>query len=422
MRFRTFSPKQKQVLCWWCEGSPYASHMAILCDGAVRSGKTICMGLSFFAWLCYRFHGQAFAVCGKTIRSVKRNLLFPLLPTLRALGFVCRVQERENRMEISYGGRRNMVYFFGGKDEGSASLIQGMTLAGVFLDEVALMPRSFVEQALARCSVDGAVFWFNCNPESPHHWFYREWVCKAAQKNTLYLHFTMEDNPGISPLVRKRYESLYTGAFYERFILGKWVSPQGLVYPFMTIDQFCPCPSGPFSDCVVSCDYGTVNPASFGLWVQKGSVWYRIGEYYYDARLAGNSRTDEEHYTELERLAGDYPVSRVVVDPSAASFLEVIRRHGRFLAVPARNQVLDGIRKTGAALKDGRIRVCLSCIDAQREFGLYRWKDDRSRDAPVKEHDHAMDDIRYFVSTVLDRPGDAGCAALAAPRGNPMAT
>ena len=130
MRFRTFSPKQKQVLCWWCEGSPYASHMAILCDGAVRSGKTICMGLSFFAWLCYRFHGQAFAVCGKTIRSVKRNLLFPLLPTLRALGFVCRVQERENRMEISYGGRRNMVYFFGGKDEGSASLIQGMTLAG----------------------------------------------------------------------------------------------------------------------------------------------------------------------------------------------------------------------------------------------------------------------------------------------------
>ena len=190
----------------------------------------------------------------------------------------------------------------------------------------------------------------------------------------------------------------------------------------MTIDQFCPCPSGPFSDCVVSCDYGTVNPASFGLWVQKGSVWYRIGEYYYDARLAGNSRTDEEHYTELERLAGDYPVSRVVVDPSAASFLEVIRRHGRFLAVPARNQVLDGIRKTGAALKDGRIRVCLPCTDAQREFGLYRWKDDRSRDAPVKEHDHAMDDIRYFVSTVLDRPGDAGCAALAAPRGNSMAT
>ena len=176
--------------------------------------------------------------------------------------------------------------------------------------------------------------------------------------------------------------------------------------------------SGPFSDCVVSCDYGTVNPASFGLWVQKGSVWYRIGEYYYDARLAGNSRTDEEHYTELERLAGDYPVSRVVVDPSAASFLEVIRRHGRFLAVPARNQVLDGIRKTGAALKDGE-NPGLPALH-RRPAGIWPVTDgriDRSQDAPVKEHDHAMDDIRYFVSTVLDRPGDAGCAALAAPRG-----
>ncbi|MFR4757716.1 MAG: hypothetical protein ACLT9P_06070 [Evtepia gabavorous] len=82
-------------------------------------------------------------------------------------------------MKIRCGGVENTYFLFGGKDEGSAALIQGVTLAGVLLDEVALMPRSFVEQACARCSVTGAKFWFSCNPAGPGHWFYREWICKG---------------------------------------------------------------------------------------------------------------------------------------------------------------------------------------------------------------------------------------------------
>lgn len=414
MKLQTFSPKQMKVLSWWCQGSENAESSAIICDGAVRSGKTMCMGLSFISWAFYRFQGESFAFCGKTIRSLKRNLITPLMPVLRQIGFRCQMRSSENFMEIQYGKRKNRFYFFGGKDIGSASLIQGMTLAGVLFDEVALMPRSFVEQALARCSVEGSKFWFNCNPESPQHWFYREWILGAKQKHALYLHFRMEDNPSLSPQMLARYKNLYAGTFYQRYVEGKWVSAQGLVYPFMADHDFCDVPSGPFADYIISCDYGTVNPASFGLWGKQNSIWYRMDEYYYNSRLDGVQRTDEEHYAGLQQLAGGRKISKVIVDPSAASFITVIRRHGEFTPIPARNDVLDGIRLVSVALKQGEIRICRNCVDTIREFGLYRWRDDISRDMPVKENDHAMDDIRYFVTTALC--GESSCFAIAAPR------
>jgi PBSX family phage terminase large subunit len=414
VRIEAFSPKQLRVLSWWCPGSGDARRDAVICDGAVRSGKTVCMMLSFILWAFYRFEGQAFGLCGKTIRALRRNAVAAVLPLLRGMGFHCAERAAENTLYLEYAGRRNRFYLFGGRDEGSAAMIQGVTLAGVLCDEVALMPRSFVEQALARCSVEGSKFWFNCNPEYPGHWFYREWICKTEEKNALYLHFTMEDNPALSRAMRKRYESLYTGTFYERFVLGRWVAAAGAVYPFMAGDaMYCPPPAGGFARYAVSCDYGTVNPASFGLWGEQGGVWYRLREYYYDSKREGAQRTDEEHYAGLCRLAGDEDVECVVVDPSAASFLEVIRRHGRFCALPAENDVLSGIRRVSTALKEGKIRICTPCVESRREFSLYRWEEG-GQDKPVKEHDHAMDDIRYFVSTLLR--GGEGAYALAARR------
>ncbi len=415
MELKPFSPKQMQALCWWCRGSPLREHSAIICDGAVRSGKTLCMGVSFFAWAFYRFEGQNFALCGKTVRSLRRNLVTPLLPILKEIGFDCTVKLSEGLLLVKCQGRVNRFYLFGGRDESSSALIQGITLAGVLFDEVALMPRSFVEQALARCSVEGATFWFNCNPENPRHWFYQEWILKAEQKHALYLHFRMEDNPSLSPAVLERYRSLYSGAFYERFVLGKWVAAEGLVYPFMNGGSFYDVPSGEAEEYAISCDYGTVNPASFGLWGRFGEIWYRVDEYYYDSRREGSSRTDEEHYLGLEQLAGHHAVRQVTVDPSAASFIEVIRRHGRFVVIPAKNDVTDGIRAVGVALKEGRIRVCKCCIDCIREFSLYRWNENSAQEIPIKENDHAMDDLRYFVTTILQE-GDAGFFAVAAPR------
>nr|DAR28763.1 MAG TPA: large terminase [Caudoviricetes sp.] len=414
MEFKAFSRKQLQALSWWCPGSPYESRDAVICDGAVRSGKTLCLGISFVAWALCRFQDRSFAICGKTIRSLKRNLITTLLPALQESGFRCELKAAENRLDISCGRHSDRFYLFGGRDEGSSALIQGITLSGVLFDEVALMPRSFVEQALARCSVEGSKFWFNCNPENPQHWFYREWIQKAERKNALYLHFTMEDNPSLSPQIRARYRGLYAGTFYERFVLGKWVAAQGLVYPFMTDPMLCAAPKN-CESYAVSCDYGTVNPSSFGLWGKKEGVWYRVDEYYYDSRAAGASRTDEEHYAGLEQLCGEREMESVTVDPSAASFMETIRRHGKYRVLPAQNEVLDGIRQVSVALKQGDVKICRNCADAVREFGLYRWNDDKSRDAPVKENDHAMDDIRYFVTTLLRR--EDAFFAIAAPRG-----
>ena len=409
-----FSPKQMKLMTWWCRGSKYSSYDAVICDGAVRSGKTLCMGISFVLWSFYRFSGGSFALCGKTIRSLRRNVITPVTGILKNMGFVCNEKLSQNLIEISFAGKTNSFYLFGGKDEASAALIQGMTLCGVLFDEVALMPKSFVEQAVARCSVEGSRFWFNCNPEYPQHWFRVEWILGRKSKNAYYLRFTMDDNPSLSEKMKQRYRSLYSGVFFERFVLGKWVSASGCVYSFMNDDMFVEVPQGNFEKYVVSCDYGTVNPASFGLWGFLENVWFRIDEYYYDSRKEGFQRTDEEHYEALCRLAGDKKIEKVVIDPSAASFIQTVRRHGRFAVVPAENKVIDGIRKVSTVLKNGSVKICSNCKDSMREFNLYRWNS-AGADAPVKENDHAMDDIRYFVSTVVFRPQNS-FAAFAARR------
>jgi PBSX family phage terminase large subunit len=366
-------------------------------------------------WAFSAFVERDFAICGKTVTALKRNIIHPLITQLEELGFSVAIRRSENYMDVTLQGRTNRFYFFGGRDESSASLIQGMTLCGVLLDEVALMPRSFVEQALARCSVEGSRFWFNCNPGHPHHWFYTEWIQKQKEKNVLYLHFTMDDNPSLSDEVKNRYETLYSGAFYDRFILGKWVAAEGLVYPFFSREQHVCLPPDFCTDYYISCDYGTVNPASFGLWGRKGDTWYRICEYYYSSKREGGQKTDEEYYTALENLAGSFSVSAVVCDPSAASFMTCIRRHGRFRVIPAKNNVTDGIRQVANALREGIIKISPECSDTIREFALYRWDDGAVKDQPIKENDHAMDDIRYFVATILEG-GEDELFVLAAHR------
>ncbi|MDE6678824.1 MAG: PBSX family phage terminase large subunit [Ruminococcus sp.] len=385
---------------WW-KNPKYADYDAVICDGAVRSGKTLSMSLGFVFWSSSTFNGSAFAVCGKTVTSLRRNVITPLIPILKEYGFTCIEKISKNYIDISFSGNTNRFYFFGGKDESSASLIQGMTLSGVFLDEVALMPRSFVEQALARCSVNGSKMWFNCNPDNPTHWFYNEWIKKSKQKHALYIHFTMDDNPSLSQKLKNRYKRLYSGTFYERFVLGKWTASEGIVYPMFSPQNHVYSGDIKCERFVISCDYGTVNPSSFGLWGLCNNVWYRIKEYYYSSKKTGVSRTDEEHYTALENLAGNYNISRVIVDPSASSFIECIRRHGKFRVVKANNDVITGIRHVSTALKQNKLRFNESCRDIIKEFSLYCWNDKSDNDVPIKENDHAMDDMRYFVMDTL---------------------
>ena len=324
------------------------------------------------------------------------------------LGGIYQITDKrsDGKLVVTDGKRTNTFFLFGGKDESSYTLIQGITLAGALLDEVALMPRSFVEQACARCSVEGSKLWFNCNPAGPEHWFYKEWILKCVERNALRLHLTMADNSALAPEIRQRYERMYSGMFYRRYILGEWCMAEGLVYQFdKEIDTVAALPEE-MEKCgqwYISVDYGTLNPFSAGLWCVHAGQAIRVAEYYYSGREKSRMLTDEDYYEELNKLAGDRDIRSVIVDPSAASFIATIRQHGRFSVRKAKNDVLYGIHLTAAMLKAGVIRISEGCTDAIREFGLYRWDEKGETDKPIKENDHAMDDIRYFCATVMRR-------------------
>ena len=404
------SEKQKKILAF-----PYSPYDALICDGAVRSGKTSIMVAAFIDWAMREFSGQRFGICGKTVKSATENMITPYISMYYAKKrYTLRWRSSKQILEVRRGRKVNFFEVFGGRDESSFALIQGRTLAGVLLDEVVLMPESFVNQALARCSVEGAKFWFSCNPGNPNHWFKREWIDKREEHNALYLHFEMTDNPSLSKKTLDRYQSMYSGVFYDRYIRGLWVVAEGLVYPMFSkaehvVDEI-PWQALQRGKWYVSVDYGTVNPTAAGLWCLWKGTAYMAQEYYYDSRAEAENghsknprRTDEEHYAELEKLSGDRRIERVIVDPSAASFKETVRRHGKFAVWNADNSVLDGIRLTASLLSAGRILIHRSCKGILSEFGQYRWDMDALEDAVIEEFDHGMDQMRYFCSTIMER-------------------
>ena len=425
------SNKQIQILTF-----SKTSYQALICDGAVRSGKTSVMSLAFIIWAMSEFNQRNFSICGKTVQSAVRNVITPLL-SVRYLV--------KNRYQLSWsftnhlltvtrGRKTNYFYVFGGKDEGSAALIQGITLAGVFLDEVALMPRSFVEQALARCSVEGSRFWFNCNPDGPYHWFKQNWIDKstgylgkketarrmqqaAAEgkdpglKDILYLHFTMDDNLSLDEEIKARYRSMYVGVFFKRYIMGLWAAAEGIIYDMFDENKHVQDIRDFYQLLIngnryVSCDYGTQNATVFLLW-NKGTngKWYCIREYYYSGRDKGKQKTDSEYADDLKEWLDGTRIKAIIVDPSAASFIAELRKRG-YKVLKANNDVLDGIRLVGMLLNLEKIVFASSCKETIKEFASYIWDEkalERGEDKPVKQFDHCCDAVRYLCSTIIGR-------------------
>lgn len=403
MLYQNFSPRQNLTATWWMRDK-YRNCDGIICDGSIRSGKTVSMAIGFIMWSMSTFNGQKFAVCGKTIEALRRNVITNIPQWMEGL---YKLDERrsENKLIISNGKITNTYYLFGGKDESSAKLVQGITLAGVYFDEVALMPRSFVEQAMGRCSVEGSKFWFNCNPESPVHWFYTEWIKKARKRNILYLHFTMTDNYSLSDKIRRRYESMYSGVFHRRYILGLWVKAEGLVYPMFEREKHVV--HGEYRPLLrhryyVAIDYGTVNPFAAGLYdydpTRKTATMIR--ELYY--RGGSEKRVDNEaYYQMLVKLIGDYPIQYIIIDPSASSMVETIQKYGKYLVMKADNDVINGIQDVTKFLNAGVLFFDDCCTSTFEEFETYSWDEESTEDEVIKENDHSMDQLRYFCRTTL---------------------
>lgn len=416
-KFKPFSRKQRMVLNWWTENSPVKNYDGIIADGAIRSGKTVSMSLSFVFWAMENFNGENFIMTGKTISSFQRNVLTNLKTMLRSRGYHCIHHisgETPNMLEVSRKGVTNYFYIFGGKDEGSQDLVQGITAAGAFFDEVALMPESFVNQATGRCSVEGAKWWFNCNPGGPLHWFKVNWIDKCRQKKLLYLHFTMDDNLSLSEKVKAKYRSMYAGVFFLRYIKGLWKTAEGLIYTMFTdanlydeLDDR----TRHISSKVIAVDYGTTNPCVFletwddgeTIWVEREYRWDSRSE---EARRSANpQKTDDQYADDMAEFMGSRPEDQclIIVDPSAASFIQELRSRG-WVVKEADNEVLDGIRKVGALYAKHQIRINRNnCKGLISETQSYVWDDkaaERGEEKPVKQLDHGPDALRYRVNAL----------------------
>lgn len=422
IRFQEFSKKQLQVFTWWMPESPYSNYNGIIADGSIRAGKTVAMAVSFILWAMASYDHQNFAMCGKTVGAFRRNVWNWLRPVIYARKWEVKESRTSNTIIVSDGIRTNYFYIFGGRDESSQDLIQGLTLAGLYCDEVALMPESFVNQATGRCSVAGAKMWFNCNPESPMHWFLNNWIKKQDEKKLLHLHFTMDDNPSLSDSVRERYKTTYSGVFYQRFIQGLWVMAQGAVYKdawseelYFGKEQLDLIYLNPrLYRRYIAIDYGTVNPMAFlDIW-DDGDVLWITREYYWDSRAAGNHEKDNSQYGDdlMDFIkAIDQPVTAVIIDPSAESFKIEMKNRG-FRAketvetINADNKVLEGIRAVNKMLTRRKIRIYKEgCPMLIQEMTSYCWDEkaiqNGGRERPIKARDHTVDALRYGVMTIV---------------------
>lgn len=371
-RFKPFSRKQRKVLNWWCRSSPVRDYNGIIADGAIRSGKSVAMSLSFVIWAMSEFEACNFAMCGKTIGSFRRNVLFWLKLMLRSRGYSVSEQRTENLVIVRRRNVENYFYVFGGKDERSQDLIQGITLAGVFFDEVALMPESFVNQATGRCSVDGSKFWFNCNPGSPAHWFKTGWIDKRQDKRLLYLHFTMDDNLSLTEAVKERYRSTYTGVFFKRYILGEWKSADGVIYR-----QFADDPERFILDEVpadiiigtMGLDFGGNGSAHAGclVGITRGYRSIVILDEYYRKEVIDPGTLTDDVCGFVQRSQAQVRATSIWCDSAETTLIKGIRTEvfARHIPVEVRNarkgEIIDRIRLCDMLMSQGRFFIMRRC-------------------------------------------------------------
>ena len=405
-RFQPFSRRQLQLLNWWRPGSAYADRRMVLADGAIRSGKTIAMILCFLLWSLTCFDGGDFILAGVTSGALRRNVLLPLFGMLDTLGIPYEWKRGEGRVRIG----KNDYYLFGADKDNAQDKLQGMTASGAYADEAALFSRSFIDQMIGRCSVAGSRIFMNCYPNGAYHYIKTDFIDRAEEIGLYRLHFTMDDNLTLSPEIRKSYARSFAGVFYRQYILGEWVSAEGAVYPMWddTENTFAAEERGgedrAFSDMrrYAAVDYGTANPCVFLDVRDDGKTFWVMNEYYWDSAARRRQKTDAEYAKDLQAFLGGDRNVQVIVDPSAASFKAELRRRG-FRVLDAKNEVREGLATTAVLIGSRRLRAERDrCPALLREVHSYVW-DDRARrkgeERPLKDHDHAMDAMRYLCQT-----------------------
>ena len=405
-RFQPFSRQQKRLLYWWRPGSGHENCRMVLADGAIRSGKTVAMILSFLKWSLASFPEGDFIIAGVTTGALKRNVLSPLFGMLEFFHLPYEWKRGDARVIIG----RHVYHLFGADKDNAQDKLQGMTASGAYADEAALFPRSFIDQMIGRCSVAGSKIFLNCNPNGAYHYMKTDFIDRAEEIGLYHLHFTMEDNLTLSPEIRESYARSFAGVFYRQYILGEWVSAEGAVYPMWSDDENTYIEESPEQYqgmrrfCAV--DYGTANPCVFlDVW-DDGRTFWIANEYYWDSAARRRQKTDREYAEDLEAFLNHDRNVQVIIDPSAASLKAELRNRG-FRLQDAKNDVRDGIAATAVLIGSRRVRAERSrCPSLLKEIHGYLWDEKARRkgeEKPVKDHDHAMDALRYLCHTKSNR-------------------
>lgn len=355
-----------------------------LLSGSVRSGKTYISLLKFGLWVASMPEDAEFLMVGKTGGSLNRN----------CFGYMYQFFGEDN-FQVSHGMKGSRLFgrklwLAGAADARAENQIRGMTLAGAYCDEVTLYPENFWVMLLTRLSRPGAKVYATCNPDNPAHFIKEKYIDRADELDCAVWNFLLTDNTYLGAEYLDNITKEFTGVFYDRYILGKWVKAEGLVYPMFGKWSEADMVDRPYSEYCISMDYGIQNPTAMLLWGLYDGVWYLFKEYYHSGRDTAEQKTDEQYYQELEKLAGDRQINAVYIDPSAASFITLVRQKRRFRVIGANNSVIEGIQHTASALESGKIKICSCCKHTIKEFGLYSWDSEAEEDVVIKENDHCL--------------------------------
>ena len=363
-------------------------------EGSVSSGKTWISLLLWALWVSKMPLDGQYMMCAKSLTTLKRNCLVLLQELVGERIFTFSISAKEGQLF----GRK--ILFEGANDMRSESKIRGLTLQGAYCDELTQFPEDFFSMLLSRLRKPAAKLFATTNPDSPSHWLKVKYLDRAESLDLLDVTFLLEDNSTLPADYVENIKSEYVGVFYERFILGRWVVAEGAIYPEYE-QAIAEVPNTPIEAKALSIDYGTQNPFAALFWEKHGGIWYAVDEYYYSGRTTNKQKTDDEYGQDMDEFIKPYVLPgeklETIIDPAAASFIALLKKKNWSKVRAADNAVEDGIRETASAMYRGLIKFSPTLTAWKKEAQGYVW--DADTEKPVKESDHLMDSMRYFVKT-----------------------
>lgn len=401
-----YTPKQLDLMRLWQHNKLKRIN---LLEGSVSSGKT---WISLVLWAFWvktmpNDPDSLYLMAARSLTTLKRNCLLLLQSLVGEKNFTFSLSSKEGHLF----GRH--ILLEGANDAQAEAKIRGLTLQGAYCDEVTKLPYDFWVMLLSRLRKPGAKLFATTNPDAPGHWLKKEYMDRSDDLDILIIKFLLDDNTTLPEEYVRNIKKEYSGVFYERFILGKWVLAEGIIYPMYQQAIEEP-PDGEPDDYRLSIDYGTMNAFAALLWEKHGKTWYATKGYYYSGRDKGVTKTDEEYGNDLDvfmkpiienmpkkKILGETYTSKIktIIDPSAASMITLLRKKAWCTVIPADNDVIDGIRDTATAMLLGLIKISPAIKEWKEEAEGYVWDDAEGEDRPVKINDHMMDSTRYFVFT-----------------------